>query len=164
MKKDYQRTETVCFTGHRNIPSEESAYVERSVAEAVRKAYEDGFRTFLCGGARGFDTIAAETVLRFRLMHPDVQLIIAVPCASQADKWPAAEKRRYSSVLADADEVITLSENYYSGCMQTRNRYMVDRADLLICYVEKESGGAYQTMQYAIKAGKKVINIYDMVE
>ena len=41
---------------------------------------------------------------------------------------------------------------------------MVDRADLLICYVEKESGGAYQTMQYALKTGKKVINIYDLVE
>ena len=41
---------------------------------------------------------------------------------------------------------------------------MVDRADLLICYVEKEFGGAYQTMQYALKTGKKVINIYDMLE
>jgi len=53
---------------------------------------------------------------------------------------------------------------HFKGAIQKRNRHMVDRADLLICFVEKEEGGAYQTMQYALKSGKKVINIFDMME
>ncbi len=52
---------------------------------------------------------------------------------------------------------------HFKSAIQKRNHYMVDRADLLICYVEKQKGGAYRTMQYAIKSGKKVINIFDMI-
>ena len=36
---------------------------------------------------------------------------------------------------------------------------MVDRADLVICFVKNGSGGAYKAMCYAEKAGKKIINI-----
>jgi len=38
---------------------------------------------------------------------------------------------------------------------------MVDRADLIICYIEHEKGGAWQTVDYAIKQGKLVINLAD---
>ena len=36
---------------------------------------------------------------------------------------------------------------------------MVDRSDLVICYIDHQSGGAFQTMQYVLKRGKKVINL-----
>ena len=35
-------------------------------------------------------------------------------------------------------------------------------ADLVICYVEKENGGAYNAMKYAESVGKKVINLIDV--
>ena len=42
---------------------------------------------------------------------------------------------------------------------QIRNREMVDRADLVICYIEHKEGGAYKTVQYALLMGKTVINL-----
>ena len=36
----------------------------------------------------------------------------------------------------------------FKGAIQIRTRYMVDRADLLICYVEKERGGAYPNQPF----------------
>ena len=39
-----------------------------------------------------------------------------------------------------------------------RNEWMVEQADLILCYIERESGGAYKAVQYAQKMGKKVIN------
>ena len=42
---------------------------------------------------------------------------------------------------------------------QIRNREMVDRADLVICYIEHKEGGAYKTAQYALMMGKTVINL-----
>ncbi len=42
---------------------------------------------------------------------------------------------------------------------QIRNREMVDRADLIICYIEHNEGGAYKTVQYALMMGKTVINL-----
>ena len=45
--------------------------------------------------------------------------------------------------------------------IQIRNREMVDRADLIICYIEHENGGVWQTVDYAMKQGKAVINLSD---
>ena len=36
---------------------------------------------------------------------------------------------------------------------------MVDRSDLVVFFVERDKGGAYQTMKYAKKQGKEIINI-----
>ena len=49
----------------------------------------------------------------------------------------------------------------FKSAIQIRNREMVDRADLIICYIEHEKGGAWQTVDYAIKQGKAVINFAD---
>lgn len=45
-----------------------------------------------------------------------------------------------------------------------RNREMAERADLIICYIEHQSGGAYQAVQYAEKLGKTVINLAEEVD
>lgn len=45
------------------------------------------------------------------------------------------------------------------GSLTMSNRLYLDRSDLVICYVDHQSGGAFQTMQYAMKCGKKVINL-----
>ena len=51
------------------------------------------------------------------------------------------------------------SNGHFKAAMQTRNKEMVDRSDLIVFYIERPSGGAYKTMSYAIKAGKKCINV-----
>lgn len=48
---------------------------------------------------------------------------------------------------------------HFKSAIQTRNREMVDRSDLVICCIERDKGGAYQTMQYARRQGKEIINI-----
>ena len=45
------------------------------------------------------------------------------------------------------------------GAMQIRNREMVDRSDLVIFCVERSSGVAYQTMKYAMKQEKIILNL-----
>ena len=42
-----------------------------------------------------------------------------------------------------------------------RNRRMVDRSQLVICYIEQNKGGAYTAVQYAREIGCTVINIVD---
>ena len=48
---------------------------------------------------------------------------------------------------------------HFKGATQIRNREMVDRADLIVCCIDHEYGGAYQTIQYAQKQNKKIINL-----
>ena len=45
------------------------------------------------------------------------------------------------------------------GAITKRNRWMVEQADFLICYVEHENGGAYSALKYAKKLKKKRINL-----
>ena len=40
-----------------------------------------------------------------------------------------------------------------------RNEWMAEQADLILCYIERESGGAYKAVQYAKKLRKEVINL-----
>jgi len=54
---------------------------------------------------------------------------------------------------------VTVSPSYTRGCMQLRNRYMVDRADTLIAYVKRDSGGSAYTKRYAIKKGLTIIDV-----
>ena len=41
---------------------------------------------------------------------------------------------------------------------------MVDRADMVICYVEHTEGGAYKTMKYALDVNKLVINLSNYID
>ena len=43
-----------------------------------------------------------------------------------------------------------------------RNRWMVENCDLLLCFVERNSGGAYKAMQYANKQGIKTLNLFSL--
>ena len=47
------------------------------------------------------------------------------------------------------------SAAHFKAAMQVRNREMVDRADLVLCCIERKSGGAYQTVLYAKKQDKQ---------
>ena len=54
------------------------------------------------------------------------------------------------------------AEKHFKSAHQVRNRSMVDRSDLVIFCIEHNSGGAYQTMRYAKKAGAKIMNLPDV--
>ena len=47
------------------------------------------------------------------------------------------------------------------GAITKRNRWMVEQADLFVCYVERERGGAYAALKYAKRLGKPVLNLAD---
>ena len=62
------------------------------------------------------------------------------------------------------DEVEVCSESsdsHYKSAIQVRNKCMVDRSDLIVCCIQRKSGGAYKTVQYALKQGKQVKNLSD---
>lgn len=154
-----RRDLTVCFTGHRMIPRAETVALEARLDLLLAALYARGFRDFISGAARGFDLLTAEAVIRLRSEHPDVHLLMALPCITQTQLWPEHECRRYEQILYNADDIIVLSEQYYDGCMLARNRYMVDHSAMCICYLTHNRGGTIYTVSYAMKNDCPVINI-----
>ena len=148
------------FTGHRTIKPEHRAKMPDMLTRAINYAYKEGCRDFLSGGAIGFDTLAAREVIRFRISHPDVRLVMILPCISQDDRWTEAQRNAYSYVLSNADETVYVNEEYTSGCMRERNFVLADRADILISYVGYSKSGSAQTETMAKRLGKRVYNLY----
>lgn len=154
-----QRAETVCFTGHRRLSPEESALLSHRLNALLEALFRRGYRRFICGGALGFDTLAAECVLRLQASHPEVRLVMALPCGNQAQRWSSGDSRRYERILYAADETHVLAPTYYDGCMMVRNRYMVDRAALCVCYLCHMKGGTVSTVAYALREKVPVLNV-----
>ncbi len=59
------------------------------------------------------------------------------------------------------DDIIisqSAAQAHPKAAIQIRNREIVEAADVVICYVEKK-GGACQTIEYAKKLNKNIINL-----
>ena len=156
---DFDPRSTACFTGHRMIRQSLLPQVRERLAEEIAFAYSNGYRTFLCGGARGFDTLAALEVLCFREIRQDVRIVLVIPCADQSSRWPVHEQKLWQDIRKRADEVHVLSDTYYTGCMQNRNRFMVDRSTLCLCWMTRFEGGTWSTVRYALYSGVPVKNL-----
>ena len=94
MQNPFDRTCGCCFTGHRPTALPDAGNERKPgmralcllLERAVERAVSDGFTAFYTGGALGFDTLAAEAVLRprrrrqrgaFRLFHEARQVSAA---------------------------------------------------------------------------------------
>ena len=82
------RSKTVCFTGHRELPADDLPKISKRLEDALATLIEQGYRYFGAGGALGFDTLAAQAVLRLRERYPQIRLILVLPCLNQTRGWP----------------------------------------------------------------------------
>ena len=161
------RQESCCFTGHRptKLPwgyREEDPrclQLKRRIMDALEAAYEEGYRHFLCGMAQGCDLYFCECVMELRRRHEGVTIEAAIPCPTQADSWPAAQRQRYRALVEACDFETMVSSVYSSSCMQRRDRYMVDHASLLIAAFDGSAGGTRYTVEYAMRRGLDVVDL-----
>jgi len=143
------------FTGHRNLYSDFSIERLRAAIEGVLKK---GCRTFYCGMAYGFDLYCCRELLTFKDRY-DIKIVACIPYKGQSDGFTKENKKFYNQMLEQCDEEVILHDEFIKGCMFERDRYMVDRSDVVIAYlVEKESGTGY-TVKYAESKGIDVVYI-----
>lgn len=150
---------TVAFFGHRYIDN--PFRIEERLEEHIyRLLAEKEYVDFLVGRDGEFDQFASSAVLRVRKQYRDdnSSLILVLPYA-KAEYLNNEES--YHDYYSDVEISYEASKAHPKAAIQIRNREMVDRADLILCWIEREKGGAWQTVQYAIKQEKTVINLAD---
>ena len=153
------RSNTCCFTGHRDISMLSYAELAARMESLLMPLIERGYKYFLCGGAIGFDTFAATYICALKKRGFNVKLVLVLPCTNQTEKWGEYDKEVYESLLGSADNVIHVSQTYYPGCMHKRNRALVDASSVCICYLTSPRGGTKYTVDYAHEQGLTVVNI-----
>ena len=162
------RMQACFFTGHRRLLSpalqKQAGAFLMTLRECLDREIETlcylGVTVFYCGGARGFDLLAGAAVLRLRAVHPELRLIVLMPCRDQTRGWSGEERALYEEVLSRA-EVYCLQESYDSECMRRRNRMLVDLSAVGITCYEPESArsGTGMTVRYAQSCGIPLVSL-----
>lgn len=143
--EEKQNTPKTCvFTGHRELGDDFSL---RKLKKSIKTLIESGVDTFLNGMAMGFDLVSAEMLLVVKKKYPFIKLVACMPCYHQEKYFTEKDKNRYAEILRQADEKIYVSEEYFNGCMQKRDKYMAERADVMIAYLKKPTGGTAFTVR-----------------
>lgn len=161
-----RREETCCFTGHRpnKLPwgrdeaDPRCVALKSRMASELEKAYQRGYRHFISGMALGCDFYFFETALALRAHHSEVTLEAAIPCEEQAARWREQDRNRYFSLIEQCNYETLVQRHYTAGCMQRRDRYMVDRSSLLLAaYDGMTLGGTMYTLTHAIRQGLETV-------
>ena len=113
---------------------------------------------FLVGRDGDFDQIVSSAVIRAKknIRDDNSALIWVLPYPTSELLNNDEEFHNYYDEIEICEEA---SMAHPKSAFQIRNRSMVDRSDLVMFCVEHESGGAYQTLQYAIKQKKYHMNL-----
>ena len=84
-----------------------------------------------------------------------------LPCKGQESKWTVSAQEHYRSILAQANEVVYVGQEYSRDCMLKRNRYLVDHSSFLLAiYNGSFRSGTGATVRYA-RQMEKIICILD---
>ena len=145
------------FFGHRYIDN--PLKVEELLETKIRKLInEKEYVEFLVGRNGDFDRCASSTILRVRknVRANNSALVLMLPYATAEY---LNNEEYFNGYYTDVEISYKASIAHPKAAIQIRNREMVTRADLIICYVEENSGGAYKTVQYAEKVSKTIINL-----
>lgn len=143
----------VAFFGHRRI------YNIREIEERFVPILEDlickhEFVEFYIGRNGEFDEFAASVIksVQKRLDRGNSALILTLPYTVKDMEY--YEEYYDEIVIPDA-----ICKAHPKAAITLRNRWMADTCDLVICYIEREEGGAYAAVRYVIKHSRSVINI-----
>ena len=146
-------TYRVVLFGHRDF------YGQRTLDDRLYPLLKDLLRTkpfveIYIGRNGDFDIYAATVVKRVQdaMGKANSEFICVLP-------YPEKDIEYYEKYYDNVMIPECIGRTHPKGAITKRNRWMVEQADLFVCYVEREEGGAYTAMKYAKKLDKPIINL-----
>ena len=158
---------TCSFTGYRPIKlpflSDKSSYEYIRLYSVLKNEIidliEKGVHFFQTGMAQGIDLMCAEIVIELQLIY-NIKLFAVIPCLNQTEGWSAEEKEAYDRIIRSCTGITNVTgENYKTGCMAKRNRFLVETAQYILAVFDGQKGGTMSTINYAKQKKRTVIVI-----
>ena len=164
-----ERRVSVAFTGYRpsKLPclsdpdSPETKGLYKAIYDEFERLVLRDYKYFLTGGALGCDLMAAEAALALQKKYFKKRIVheLCIPCYDHDAKWEEKDKRRLEEIKKNSIVTYVSDSEYFNGCMQKRNQYMVDTSSVLVAVYDGIKGGTKNTVEYAQKKGNKLIVI-----
>lgn len=113
----------------------------------------NGVRDVYCGMADGCDIAYGIAAKSLKDQGYKLRLHCILPCKNYNSSNPW-----YKKLKEAADEWVELSDEFYKGCDNVRDQYMVDHSDKLFAVWDgNKSGGVWSTIRKAQKKGIDII-------
>lgn len=137
------------FCGHRDCDDELREQIRATIKDIIEN---DGITVFYSGGMGDFDRLCEHAVREIQRSNKDIKLYLIKPSFTQKLN---TEKEYYSNfydgiIIPDFDNV------HYKRIITKRNEWIVNHSDIILCYVIRRNGGAYKTLQHALKMNKSI--------
>lgn len=149
----------MALTGHRPERLNYSQYLDtddwRRMIDWLKEQIKTlGVTDAYCGMADGGDCAYAVAIIELKKENYPIKLHCVLPCDNYNNSHYL-----YGHFKKNADTWTSLSKEYYKGCDDVRDQYMVDNSDKLFAvYDGIKVGGVYSTIRRAQK--KKLDIIY----
>ena len=143
----------VALFGHRDLC--EHRKLEKKIYPILEKLIlEKTYVQFYIGRNGEFDIFTASIIRRAKKAfgYGNVDLTLALPYKVKDIEFYA---NYYDSVIIPE----SIEKIHPKRAITMRNRWMVEQCNLVICFVNRDAGGAYTALEYATKLGKKIINL-----
>ena len=151
---------TVTFFGHRHIERLNQT-MERLESLLRHIIDEHKYVEFLVGRDGDFDQAVSSTIHRLkRNYRSDNSSHIWVMPYMTAEY--TENQKCYDEYYDEVEICEESAAAHFKAAYLIRNKYMADRAELVICMIDHASGGAYSAVSYAKKLGKKIINLGEL--
>lgn len=141
---------SVCtFFGHSDCYGLDKDKLRTAIEERIRQ----GTDTFYVGNHGVFDALVHTCLKQLSEQYPHIHYAVVLAYLPG--------QKRDGDDLSDAIYPEGIEVGPPQFAIERRNRWMLCRADSVICYVRRPWGGAYKFVQLAKKQGKKVVNLYE---
>jgi uncharacterized phage-like protein YoqJ len=145
----------ICITGHRRFKHLRKKDVRvwiQSMSEITLSLYPDA--VFICGGAPGVDLWAAEV-----WSEMGIDWCLIKPCGNHGvGVWSDQLLKKRDELAKKAKKVKVLMPEYRNGCLNKRNEWMVNKADLILGLFDgRQRGGTKHCLSYARQQRKRII-------
>ena len=144
----------ITFCGHASFKKTQE--YEEKLTLILEKEVGDSAADMYLGGYGDFDEFAYECCKKYKRNHNNISLVFVTPYITES------YQRNYLSLCTEKYDCILYPEiesKPLKFAITYRNRYMVEKADFVIAFVNHAWGGAYETYRYAKRIGKATINI-----
>lgn len=133
------KDKTCCFTGHRKLPTEKLNKITDELEKTVIGLIADGYRFFGTGGALGFDTVAAQTVIRLKDKYPKIRLILVLPAPTKQNSGTKMTAENTSVSRSLRIRRYMLPKNITTVVWQ-KNRHLVDNSSVCVAHLTRSGG------------------------
>ena len=139
---------TCTFFGHRDCPDSVKDTLSKTIYELI---HTQDVVVFYVGNRGNFDALATAVLLEYKLEYPWIQ------CYTVLDKLPSSTDHYFKLDTIYPDTLENIPKKY---TIDHRNRWMLNRSDIVVAYVRFPFGGAAKFVDLANKQNKIVINLH----